>query len=91
MLQVPLIKQSHLLEYQRHAFSVAAPALWNNIKTKQALRTNAHKTRIEKTATERKFHPCKEGDEIVDHIVSYYQMIQADYKKQRDKVATMVH
>ena len=58
----------------------------------QALRTNAIKTKIDKTANDSKCRLCKEKEETVDHLVSACSKIaQTDYKDRHNKVASMLH
>ena len=58
----------------------------------QALRTNAIKTKIDKTANDSKCRLCKEKEETVDHLVSTCSKIaQTDYKERHNKVASMLH
>ena len=58
----------------------------------QALRTNAIKTKIDKTANDSKCRLCKEKEETVDHLVSACSKIaQTDYKERHKKVASMLH
>ena len=58
----------------------------------QALRTNAIKTEIDKTANDSKCRLCKEKKETVDHLVSACSKIaQTDYNERHNKVASMLH
>ena len=58
----------------------------------QAQRTNAIKTKIDKTSNDSKCRLCKEKEETVDHLVSACSKIaQTDYKDRRNKVASMLH
>ena len=58
----------------------------------QALRINAIKTKIDKTANDSKCRLCKEKEETVDHLVSTCSKIaQTDYKERHNKVASMLH
>ena len=58
----------------------------------QALRTNANKTKIDKTANDSKCRLCKEKEETFDHLVSACSKIaQTDYKERHNKVASMLH
>ena len=58
----------------------------------QALRTNAIKTKIDKTVNDSKCRLCNEKEEIVDHVVSICSKIaQTDFKERPNKVASMLH
>ena len=58
----------------------------------QALRTNAIKTKIDKTAIDSKCRLCKEKEETIDHLVSACSKIaQTDYRDRHNKVASMLH
>lgn len=58
----------------------------------QALRTNAIKTKIDKTSTNSKCRLCKEAEETVEHLICCCKKIaQTDYKERHDKVAAMIH
>ena len=58
----------------------------------QALRTNAIKTKIDRSANDSKCRLCKEKEETVDHLVSACSKIaQTDYKDRHNKVASMLH
>ena len=58
----------------------------------QALRTNAIKTKIDKTANDSKCRLCKEKEETVDHLVSACSKIaQTDYKERHNKIAFKLH
>ena len=58
----------------------------------QALRTNAIKTKIDKTANDIKCRLCKEKEETVDHLISACSKIaQTDYKDRHNKVASLLH
>ena len=56
------------------------------------MRTNAIKTKIDKTTNDSKCRLCKEKKESVDHLVSACCKIAlTDYKKRHNKVAYMLH
>jgi hypothetical protein len=58
----------------------------------QALRTNAIKAKIDKTANDSKCRLCKDKEETVDHLISACSKIaQTDYKERHNKVASMLH
>ncbi|XP_067126490.1 uncharacterized protein [Centruroides vittatus] len=58
----------------------------------QAIRTNAIKTKIEKSADDPTCRLCKEADETIDHILSCCKKIaQTDYKQRHNYVAQMIH
>ncbi|KAJ7335269.1 hypothetical protein JRQ81_013210 [Phrynocephalus forsythii] len=58
----------------------------------QAIRTNAVKARIEKSAESPTCRLCKEADETIDHILSCCKKIaQTDYKQHHNVVAQIVH
>uniref|UniRef100_A0A803T202 Reverse transcriptase domain-containing protein n=1 Tax=Anolis carolinensis TaxID=28377 RepID=A0A803T202_ANOCA len=58
----------------------------------QAIRTNAIKAKIEKSADDPKCRLCKETDETIDHILSCCKKIaQTDYKQRHNYVAQMIH
>ena len=58
----------------------------------QALRTNAIKARIDKTAESSICRLCKTKDETVDHIVSGCSKIaHTDYLHRHNRVASMIH
>ncbi|XP_062829348.1 zinc finger protein with KRAB and SCAN domains 5 isoform X3 [Anolis carolinensis] len=58
----------------------------------QAIRTNAIKAKIEKSADDPKCRLCKEADETIDHILSCCKKIaQTDYKQRHNYVAQMIH
>ena len=58
----------------------------------QALRTNAVKTKIDKTANDSKYRLCKKKEETVDHLITACSKIaQTDYKERHNKVASMPH
>ena len=57
----------------------------------QALRTNAIKTKIEKTANDSKCRLCKEKEETFDHLVSASsKTTQTDYKERLNKIASIL-
>ncbi|XP_023216726.1 uncharacterized protein LOC111619278 [Centruroides sculpturatus] len=58
----------------------------------QAIRTNAIKARIEKSADDPTCRLCKEAVETIDHILSCCKKIaQTDYKQRHNSVAKMIH
>uniref|UniRef100_A0A803TQZ4 Transmembrane protein 45B n=1 Tax=Anolis carolinensis TaxID=28377 RepID=A0A803TQZ4_ANOCA len=58
----------------------------------QAIRTNAIKAKIEKSADDPKCRLCKETDETIDHILSCCKKTaQTDYKQRHNCVAQMIH
>ncbi|XP_023238417.1 uncharacterized protein LOC111637209 [Centruroides sculpturatus] len=58
----------------------------------QAIRTNAIKARIEKSADDPTCRLCKEADETIDHILSCCKKIaQTEYKQRHNSVAKMIH
>ena len=58
----------------------------------QALCTNAIKTKIDKTANDRKCRLCKEKEETVDHLASACSKIaQSDYKDRHNKIVSLLH
>ena len=58
----------------------------------QAIRTNAKKTKIDKTQAESKCRLCGKVDETVRHIVCECPMLaQREYKRRHDWVGRKIH
>ena len=58
----------------------------------QATRTNATKTKIDKTSSDSKCRLCKIKDETIDHLViSCSKIEQTDFKERQSEVASMLH
>ena len=58
----------------------------------QAIKKNAIKAKIDKTASDSKYRLCKVKDDTKDHLVSSCSKIaQIDYKERHKKIASMLH
>ena len=58
----------------------------------QSLRTNAIKTKIDKTKSDPSCRLCKKSDETVNHLLSECpKLAQIEYKRRHDNVAKGIH